>query len=148
MDRRKFIQTSCTACLSVTVLAGLFSSCTPTRYIAGKLNNDGLLVNKEEFSINNNGASGYRSYIIIRNDSLKYPVCVYRFSDTEYTALWMQCTHQGAVLNATGDALQCPAHGSEFTNRGIVTNGPADKNLKTFPVTVNNNEIFIDLRKA
>ena len=49
----------------------------------------------------------------------------------------MQCTHQGAELQASGDMLQCPAHGSEFNNKGTVTNGPADTDLRTFPVTVN-----------
>jgi Rieske Fe-S protein len=148
MDRRKFIQTSCTACLSASALAGLISSCTATRYIAGKMNNNGLLINTEEFSIIKNGVTSYRSFIIIRNDSLQFPICVYRFSDNEYTALWMRCTHQGAVLQASGDSVECPAHGSAFSTKGRVTSGPADKDLRTFPVTVNNNELFIDLRKA
>jgi len=59
----------------------------------------------------------------------------------------MKCTHQGAELQASGDVLQCPAHGSEFNNKGLVKTGPADTNLRTFPVVVNNNELFIDLRK-
>ena len=50
--------------------------------------------------------------------------------------------------NAAGDYLQCPAHGSEYDNRGKVTNGPADKDLRTFPVTIDNNQLFIDLRKV
>lgn len=90
----------------------------------------------------------YRSFIIIRNDTLQYPVCVYRFSEQEYSALWMRCSHQGTELQASGDYLQCPAHGSEFNNKGDVTNGPADTNLRTFPVFVNETELFIDLRKV
>jgi len=43
--------------------------------------------------------------------------------------------------------LQCAAHGSEFNNRGMVRNGPAISNLRTFPVTVNQDQVFIDLRK-
>lgn len=148
MDRRKFIQTSCTACLSATLLGGLISSCRATKYISGRLNNDGLLVNRDEFNITKNGVAAHRAFIIIRNDSLQYPVCVYRFSDSEYTALWMRCTHQGSELQVSGDYLQCPAHGSEFSNKGRVTNGPANENLRTFPVTVMNNELFIDLRKV
>ena len=92
-------------------------------------------------------STAYRSFIIIQNDALQYPICVYRFTDQEYSALWMQCTHQGAELQASGDFLQCPAHGSEFNNKGRVTNGPADNSLRTFPVTITNNELFIDLRK-
>jgi Rieske Fe-S protein len=72
----------------------------------------------------------------------------YPFAETEYTAVWMRCSHQGAELQASGDQLQCSAHGSEFSNKGKVTNGPADTDLRTFPVTVSNNELFIDLRKV
>ena len=149
MDRRKFIQASCTACLSATALAGILSSCKTTKYITGKLGTDGLFVNTDDFKIAKKGNDySYRSFIIIRNDALQYPVCVYRFSDAEYSALWMRCTHQGTELQASGEFLQCPAHGSEFSNKGKITNGPADKDLRIFPVTVNKNELFIDLRIA
>ena len=148
MDRRKFIQTSCTACLSVTALAGILSSCQTTRYVSGKLGTDGLFINTGEFKIGKKGKDSYRSFVVVRNEALQYPVCVYRLSDAEYTALWMSCTHQGAELQASGDFLQCPAHGSEFSNKGKMTNGPADRDLRTFPVTVNKNELFIDLRRV
>ena len=58
----------------------------------------------------------------------------------------MRCTHQGTELQASGDRLQCPAHGSEFDNKGTVKTGPADKALRSFPVTVSNNQLFIDLK--
>lgn len=148
MDRRTFIKNSCTACLSLTVLGALVSNCTPTRYISGTIGKDGLTLSKDDFEIKQKGGTAYSSFIIVRNDALKYPICVYRTSDTEYTALWMQCTHQGAELQASGDKLQCPAHGSEFNSKGQVSNGPANRALRTFPVTVNGNELFIDLRKT
>lgn len=118
-----------------------------TKYISGDLGKDGLTINKDEFKVAQKGGTAYSSFIIIRNDALQYPICLYRFKDDEYSALWMKCSHQGAELQASGDVLQCPAHGSEFDNKGGVTNGPAGTNLRTFPVTINNNEIFIDLRK-
>ena len=147
MNRKDFIINSCAACLSATAISSLFTSCTATKYITGNLGKDGLTVSKDEFKIRQKDNTAHRSFIIVRNDALQYPVCVYRFSDQEYSALWMRCTHQGTELQASGDFLQCPAHGSEFNNKGLVTNGPADSSLRTFPVTVNNNELFIDLRK-
>jgi len=48
----------------------------------------------------------------------------------------------------SGDKLQCPAHGSEYNNRGNVTNGPADRDIRSFPVSLIDNQVFIDLRKA
>jgi Rieske Fe-S protein len=146
MDRRKFIKNSCTACISATALAGVISSCTSTKYITGKLGKDGLTVGVNEFIVNQNGKQTYRSYIIIRNEALQYPICVYRLNENNYSALWMRCTHQGTELQASGDYLQCTAHGSEFDNKGTVKNGPADRNLRNFPVTVSKNELFIDLR--
>src|SRR4030095_5906305 len=147
MNGKEFLVKSCTACVTGAGISSLFNSCTPTRYILGKLEKDGLRINKNDFRLSQKDNAAYRSFIIIRNDALQYPICVYRFSDEEYSALWMKCTHQGTELNASGDFLQCPAHGSEFNNKGQVTNGPANVNLRTFPVTVNGNELFIDLRK-
>jgi Rieske Fe-S protein len=146
MDRRKFLKNSCTACISATALAAAMSSCSSTRYISGTLGKDGLTVDTNEFVTKQNNKTTYRSFIIVRNESLQFPICVYRFSDKEYSALWMRCTHQGTELQASGDYLHCTAHGSEFDNKGTVKTGPADRNLRNFPVTVSNNQIFIDLR--
>ena len=147
MNRRDFIAKGCVACLSATALASLLTSCQSTRYISGRLGENGLILSPNDFKIDQQSNTAYRSFIIIRNDSLQYPICVYRFSDTDYSAIWMKCAHQGAELQASGDTLQCPAHGSEFNNKGKVTNGPASTDLRTFPVSLINNEIFIDLRK-
>ncbi|MBC7873534.1 MAG: Rieske 2Fe-2S domain-containing protein [Ferruginibacter sp.] len=146
MDRRRFIKNSCTACLSATAITGVLSSCTSTRYSSGTLGKDGLTVDTKEFIINQDGTTTYRLFIIVRNEALQYPICVYRFSEKEYAALWMRCTHQGAELQASGDRLLCTAHGSEFDSKGTVKNGPADRNLRNFPVTISNQQLFIDLR--
>ena len=147
MDRRNFIKNGCAACLSMSALPLIASSCTTLSNITGTLVKDGLTLSTEDFKITKKGSSAYRSFVVVRNEDLKYPICVYRFGDNQYSALWMKCAHQGAELQASGDYLQCPAHGSEFNNKGQVTNGPASNNLRTFPVTVNDKEIFIDLRK-
>ncbi|MDP3393320.1 Rieske 2Fe-2S domain-containing protein [Sediminibacterium sp.] len=146
MNRKEFIVKSCTACIGATALSAIVSSCAATQFANGKMTKDGILIDVNEFALK--GKDKYRLYIVVRNEELVFPICVYRFSDTDYAALWMQCAHQGAELNVAGDYLQCPAHGSEYSNRGKVTNGPADRDLRTFPVMLNNNQIFIDLRKV
>jgi Rieske Fe-S protein len=145
MNRREFVKNSCLACLSAGGMA-MFSSCSATQYLSGTLGKDGLTLDVNEFIIKKKGEPVYRSFVIVRNEALQYPVCVYRFGENEYAALLMQCTHQGTELQVSGDRLQCPAHGSEFDNRGIVKTGPADKGLRSFPVTVSSNQLFIDLR--
>jgi Rieske Fe-S protein len=134
------------SCLTATFFSSaLLQSCAPTQYINGKLDPNGLIVEKNQFRVGSKGS--YASFIVVRNENLLFPVCVYRFSETEYSAIWLKCAHMGAEVNVVGDTLQCPAHGSEYTNRGVVTNGPATSNLRTFPVEVRNDEIFIDMRK-
>lgn len=147
MNRRNFITDACTACLSATAISALLTSCRLTKYLSGDLNKDGVTINLSDFEISHDGKTTYRPYIIVRNDALKFPICVYRFNDSEYSALWMQCAHQGAELQASGSFLQCPAHGSEFDSKGRVTSGPATSNLRSFPVTINDHQLFIDLRK-
>ena len=146
MNRKEFIVKSCTACIAASAYSIILSSCAATKFTSGKLAKDGILIDINEFVIKDKDK--YRLYVVVRNDKLLFPICVYRFNDTEYSAIWMQCAHQGAELNVAGDYLQCPAHGSEYDNRGKVTNGPADRDLRTFPVTISNNQLFIDLRKV
>lgn len=88
----------------------------------------------------------HRDYVIVRNDAMEFPIYVYRFSDDDYSAMLMKCTHQGNELQASGDHLHCSAHGSEFNNKGIVVQGPAEENLRTFNIAPDNTTIFIDLR--
>ena len=147
MKRREFISGSCSLCLSAMVLPTLLPGCKSTLYISGELNKDGMIVDTEDFKIKENGKISYRSYLEIRNEELSFPICIYRFSANDYSTLWMQCAHQGAEVQVAGTHLQCPAHGSEYDSRGRVTNGPAETGLRTFPVMVANNQLFIDMRK-
>lgn len=149
MKRRDFLKTSCTACIPASLMLSLLGSCKPAQIINGRINPNGLLVDLDDFRIKGSqNIIAYYPYIVVRNEKLKFPICIYRRSDKDFSAIWMQCAHQGAELQVAGAYLHCPAHGSEYNNKGEVTNGPADKDLKTFPVIINKNELFIDLRKS
>jgi Rieske Fe-S protein len=99
-----------------------------------------------DFQLKKSNAKEFKKYIVVQNDILQYPICVYRFDENNYEALWMRCTHQGTELQVFGDKLQCPAHGSEFNNHGKVENGPASSALRTFPVTIDGNQLKISLK--
>ncbi len=148
MDRREFVKQSCAVCLGGSLLPALLTRCAPIHYISGVMESTGLAVLKSEFTYLKKDQVTTRPYIIVQNDKLEFPIYVYRFSETEYSALWMKCSHQGAELQASGDHLQCPSHGSEFNNKGVVSNGPADRNLRSFPVSVSGDKILIDLRES
>jgi Rieske Fe-S protein len=143
MERKAFIKTCGLACLGGLVSASLMESCGSTKMVNGTITNADLVVPVSSFFIKENK---YRKYIVVHNDKLSYPICLYRFNEQQYSALLMRCTHQGTELQVFGDKLQCPAHGSEFSDKGAVQNGPADTNLRTFPVTIQNDQINISLK--
>lgn len=145
MNRRSFTK-SCFACMGLALGPALLIGCKSTYYTTGAIEQNGLSVMRSEFTYLRRGKPVTRQYIIVRNEMLEFPIYLYRLSDNEYSALLMKCTHQGNELQASGDHLNCPAHGSEFNSRGIVAQGPAEKNLRSFQVTVHNDKIFIDLR--
>jgi len=148
MKRKEFI-VKCGLCLAG--MPALLSGCAGTKYLTALIDVDALVVPTESFLKSKPGqegdsaSAGYLKYIVVQNDQLEYPICVYRFSENEYKALLMKCTHQGTELQVFGDRLQCPAHGSEFTNTGAVQNGPADTALRTFNVSVLPESIRIKL---
>lgn len=143
MDRKNFIKNCGFACMS-GALTILLPQCNATsKIVSGKIVADDLVVDIADFEVKK---EVYKNYLIVENEILKYPVCVYRFSENDYSAMFMRCTHQGAELQVFGDKLQCPAHGSEFSNRGVMQTGPASSNLRMFPVTIENNQLKISLK--
>jgi Rieske Fe-S protein len=145
MDRRTFTK-ACIGCIGGAIIPSVLTSCQSTYYTSGSLEANGISVPTSEFSYLKKDKPVFRQYILVRNESLEFPIYVYRFSDKEYSAVLMKCTHQGAELQASGDHLHCPSHGSEFNNKGLLSQGPAEKNLRSFKVSATNDKIFIDLR--
>ena len=148
MNRKDFLKQCGFACLSTSVAFLFLESCATHKTIKGQLVDSDLSIPIDSFLTGKKEKEKHRKYLIVAHDQLKYPIYIFRFSDTEYKAMLMKCTHQGAELQAFGDVLQCPAHGSEFNNSGHVQNGPANENLRTFPVSIINNQIKISLKNA
>jgi Rieske Fe-S protein len=151
MNRKEFML-KCGLCM--VGMPEWLSGCAGTTYLAVPIEGDSLVVPSTSFVKQDksdrsgdpaNAGGQYLKYIVVHNDQLEYPICVYRFSENDYKALLMRCTHQGTELQVFGDRLQCPAHGSEFTNTGAVQNGPADTPLRTFNVSVLTDAIKIKL---
>ena len=145
MNRKDFLKTCGFACLGGSAIVTLMQSCTVTKTISGNIENSDLMVAISDFESVSDDKIIFKKYVIINNDVLKFPICVYRIEENKYNALWLECTHQGNEVQVFGDKLQYPAHGIEFSNSGLVTNGPADRNLRTFPVTIEGNYLKISL---
>lgn len=132
-------------CIGGAMMPVLLTACRSTYYTNGTMETNGISVKKSEFTYLKKDKPVTRQYIIVRNESLEFPIYLYRFSDDDYSAVLMKCSHQGNELQASGDYLNCPAHGSEFDNKGVVAQGPAEKNLRSFEVTAHADKIFINL---
>lgn len=143
MDRKEFIKTCGYACLGTVVFGAMFQSCAPAKHVSANITDGNIVLAQAEFLKNEK----YLKYIIVENKNLQYPIYVFRFSEKEYSALLLQCSHQGNELNAYGDKLVCSAHGSEFDNKGNPTNGPATEALRAFPIQIDNQNITISLKK-
>lgn len=148
MDRKQFIKQCGFACLGTGLALVLLEGCAPGKSVSGKIIGSDISVPLSSFLSVKGGRETYREYVIVEHGQLKYPIYVFRFSENRYSAVLMQCTHQGAELQAFGDILQCPAHGSEFNNKGQVQNGPARESLRSFPVSIVNDQLKISLKNA
>lgn len=144
MDRKEFLKTCGFACLGSTALATLVQSCASTNYFAqSALEESRILIRKTEFLKTEKEKTTERKFVLIKSEKFGFPICIYKISETEYSALLMQCTHKGCELHPQGNFLVCPCHGSEFTNKGVVQNPPAEENLKTFKTSTDNENIYI-----
>lgn len=146
MDRKDFIKTCGFACMGSIGMGTALQACSTTKQVRGKIAGDDLVIPVSSFETKNGNNTYFKKYIVVHNDILQYPICIYRFDEHTYSALWMRCTHQGTELQVFGDRLQCPAHGSEFDNKGTAQNGPADVKLRTFPVILEKDQLKISLK--
>ncbi|MDQ3050653.1 MAG: Rieske (2Fe-2S) protein [Bacteroidota bacterium] len=146
MNRKTFLKTCGVACIGGSMFSVLISGCAGSKMVSGNVTGDYLIISADEFSQVKKELTTYRKYVIVKHPQMKYPVCVYRLSETDYSALLMKCTHQGNELTAYGEKLHCAAHGSEFDRQGIVRTGPANQSLRKFPVILENNQVKISLK--
>lgn len=146
MDRKEFIKTCGFACMGGAVLTALLQSCASTNYFAlTTFENNRITIKKTEFVKIEKNKTVERKYVLIKTDKYNFPIGIYKISENNYSALLMQCTHKGCELNPHGNYLICPCHGSEFTNKGIVQNPPAEQNLQTFKTSSDIENIYIHL---
>lgn len=133
-------------CLGGIGLSSLLESCSTAQYYAASdMEGSYLKVAQAEFNTDRKGQPINRKFVLVKSEKLKFPIYLYKQSESEYIALWMECTHQGAELSAHGDYLTCPAHGSEFKHTGNVTQGPAQQDLRKFKTSISDQFVLIYL---
>jgi len=81
-------------------------------------------------------------------DNPEDPICVFRIGN-EYFGIRDVCPHAGFSLadgdfDASTGIVTCPEHGSRFNvHSGERVRGPADYSIKTYPVTIEGNDIYV-----
>ena len=144
MQRRDFIKTTCAACVGTFVVSAFLSACKSSKYIANFTNeNKKLSIKKSEFIVVEKGKEKTLKYILLKPTELQFPIAVYKVNDTEYKTVFMQCSHQGCEVEVQGNRFVCPCHGSTYDLEGKVIKGPAEKNLKSFKTSSDNENIYI-----
>jgi 3-phenylpropionate/trans-cinnamate dioxygenase ferredoxin subunit len=78
------------------------------------------------------------------------PICLIHAEDDSFYAISDTCTHEEYSL-CEGElwemSVECPRHGSRFDVRtGQVTGLPAVIPAKTYPVTVQNGDLYVEIR--
>lgn len=145
MNRKDFIINCCIACAGTLVGGAMISSCNSNNYYAKtSFANNKIVVKKSEFNLESDNTQK-REYVLVKSIYLAFPIYLHRKDDNNFTGLLMRCTHKACELQAEGEYLICPCHGSEFTNEGIVQNPPANENIKPFITTTDNENIYIQI---
>ncbi|MBS1916243.1 MAG: Rieske (2Fe-2S) protein [Bacteroidetes bacterium] len=142
MQRRKFLKSSCNLCM-LAASGYLFSelaACSPAAYHVFKTE---IVNNHVEIPLTEFAQSSLQ---FVRPNGWYYDIAVQKKADNSYEALLLQCTHQSNQLVPNGNGYTCSLHGSQFNKDGDVTKGPAEKPLKHYPVTVNQDKLSIQLK--
>jgi len=135
MHRRDFIKIGCGLCATGLLLNSL-SGCTPTQQVfKSDINDRKIIVPNSLFA--------QSTLVLVRIKKLQYDIALRQLPDKTYTAILLRCSHFANPLDVSAKGFTCSLHGSTFTPEGIVKKGPAELPLKSFPVTIENNNIII-----
>lgn len=72
-------------------------------------------------------------------DELTFPdqkIIVQRPDTNRIAAISLVCTHLGCTVNRVATGFQCPCHGSQYDEEGVVVGGPAPKTLAWHAIKV------------
>ncbi|MDQ3111766.1 MAG: Rieske (2Fe-2S) protein [Bacteroidota bacterium] len=145
MERKEFLKICGGTCLGLIGLSAALQSCNTSYYAQGTVTNNKIQISKKDFINVHKEKTSIRKYVLVKPANFDFPIVVYRRNETTFTALLLRCTHQSNELNVNGDILTCTAHGSEFSNTGEVIQGPAEQKLVSYPVSTDENNIYIQL---
>ncbi|HSI74798.1 MAG TPA: Rieske (2Fe-2S) protein [Lunatimonas sp.] len=74
-------------------------------------------------------------------------VLIVNMGNNTYNALTSICTHEQCdrFWSFANDVFTCACHGSRFDRNGAVVTGPATQPLRSYPTSVNNSTLTVNL---
>ena len=112
--------------------------CASVSYLPYNEENNLLVVKKSNFVKEKYGLLGHKN--------LPAPIFIARLDNNKYSAVLLKCSHKGCEVSPVGDLLICPCHGSKYSNTGEVLQSPADKDLYSFSVKTDSENIYINVQ--
>jgi len=130
MNRKDFLKTVMygTAALGITAcMVSCLSGCSTDTTAPSNIDFTLDLTQATNAALNTIGGSVVNSGVIVA-----------RTGTNEFTAVSIQCTHEGTQVQwqQSNNRFYCSNHGATFTSAGVVTGGPATKNLSTYKTTL------------
>ena len=116
----------------------MLDGCASVSYIPYIEENDQLVIKKSNFIKEKYGLIGHKN--------LPAPIYIAKLENNKYSAVLLECTHKRCEVSPAGDLLICPCHGSEYSNTGKVLQPPADKDLYSFGIKTDPENIYINVR--
>lgn len=141
MQRREFLRSSCNTCLLVAsgALLQSLASCSAARYTVVKA----AVVNNEiQVPL---AALSQPGLQVVRPAGWYYDIALQKKEDNSYDALLLKCTHQDNQLSPGGNGYTCSLHGSQFGKDGHVVKGPAERPLKQYKTSIDQDKLVIHL---
>jgi Rieske Fe-S protein len=141
IDRRKFLETTCRACLTACagiLLTELTACGTTSKVIQLPVSENSIRLPMTSFT--------NEQLQIVRPEGWLYNIAIRKTDDEQFEALLLQCTHQQNQLIVNPKGFQCTLHGSLFNKEGHVLKGPAEFPLKKFPTSVDQGQLIIQLK--
>ena len=77
------------------------------------------------------------------------PVIIFRDEGDAFRAVSRVCTHRGCTVDWVTDSktFVCPCHGSVYDRTGVVSRGPARRNLSTFNAIFDRDDNTVVLKR-
>ncbi len=137
MDRKEFLNQ-----VGIGAAALLVPACIGGLAACGKSNTGVPAVpTNVDFNVDvSSGALATNGGFLVMNG-----IIIARTSTGTFLAVSAACTHQGTNVNyvAGSNKFVCPNHGAQFSSTGVVTQGPATKNLTSYSTSLNGNTLRV-----